>query len=400
MARKTFIVDIDLNQNELQNAVIQNVATAPVAAKPGQIWYNSQNKLLYYYDGTNNKPIGGYLAPATADTLGGVKIGTNVTVADDGTISIVDASQSVKGVIRVATDAEVEAGTSTVLAINPKQLAAIKAISEGKISLTDLSSSSSQLVYDSTTGQFSLKVDTDVTEDSANLITSGAVKKAINAELVGALKYEGPWTITGATDYSGIALPVKKGYMYLCQGDGPVTIGGIEWNAGDYLVIDEDVAVGGTITKVSKIDNTESADIVRLNATQTITNKTIDADANTIKNIKVDNFKQGVVQTTVRDSATATDTSLATEKAIRTAIDAVKSGTKKVVTNAELVPSSGIATWQITNDVAEDCIVSVKKVADGEEVMVDVTYGEADITLKINTTTTVPAGTYKATIIG
>lgn len=399
MARKTFIVDIDLNQNELQNAVIQNVATPPATAKPGQIWYNSQNKLLYYYDGTNNKPIG-YLAPATADTLGGVKIGANVIVADDGTISVKDATQAVKGVIRVATDAEVETGTSTVLAINPKQLAALKAIVDGKIGLTALSSTSSQLVYDSTTGQFSLKVDTDVTENSANLITSGAVKKAINAELVGALKYEGTWTITGATDYSGIALPVKKGYMYLCQGEGPVTVGGIEWNAGDYLVIDEDVAVGGTITNVSKIDNTESADIVRLNATQTITNKTIDADANTIKNIKVDNFKSGVVQTTVRDSATATDTSLATEKAIRTAIDTVKTGMKKVVTNAELVPSSGIATWHITNDVAADCIISVKKVADGEEVMVDVTYGEADITLKINATTTIPAGTYKATIIG
>lgn len=399
MARKTFIVDIDLNQNELQNVVIQNVAAAPATAKPGQIWYNSQNKLLYYYDGTNNKPIG-YLAPATADTLGGVKIGANVIVADDGTISIADATQSTKGVIRVATDVEVEAGSSTILAINPKQLAALKAIVDGKIELTDLSSTSSQLVYDSTTGQFSLKVDTDVTEDSTNLITSGAVRKAISAELVGALKYEGTWTITGATDYSGIALPVKKGYMYLCQGEGPVVIGDIEWNVGDYLIINEDVATGGTITNVSKVDNTESADIVRLNATQTITNKTIDADKNTISNIEVDNFKTGVVQTTVRDSTTATDTTLATEKAIRTAIDTAKSGMKKVVTNPELVPSAGIATWHITNDISTDCIISVKEVADGEEVMVDVTYGEADITLKINATTTIPAGTYKATIIG
>ena len=34
--------------------------------------------------------------------------------------------------------------------------------------------------------------------------------------------------------------------------------------------------------KVEKVDNTEAADIVRLNATQTLTNKTIDADDNTI----------------------------------------------------------------------------------------------------------------------
>ena len=47
---------------------------------------------------------------------------------------------------------------------------------------------------------------------------------------------------------------------------------------GDFLIVNEDVAAGGTLTNVTKIDNTEASDIVRLDATQTLTNKTIDAD--------------------------------------------------------------------------------------------------------------------------
>lgn len=139
-----------------------------------------------------------------------------------------------------------------------------------------------------------------------------------STRIKGNIEYKGVWTATGQTNYSSIPLPVKSGFMYLVQGS--TTIGGIEWENGDYLIVNEDVAVGGTLTNVSKFDNTESNDIVRLNVAQTITNKTIDADNNTIRDLVTSNLKSGVLRTTVRGAAQATDTSMASEKAIATAL--------------------------------------------------------------------------------
>lgn len=139
MAKKV-LTDLDLNQNELQNTVIQNLASAPATPKAGQTYYNSTNNNFMGYNGTSWIALDAQgqvytfstgltessgtvtLNQATGSALGGVIVGSNISVSN-GTISVANASTSTKGVIEIATDTEASTGTSETLAVNPKQLA-------------------------------------------------------------------------------------------------------------------------------------------------------------------------------------------------------------------------------------------------------------------------------------
>lgn len=409
--------NIDLGGiGELRNANIQNLGVAPtINVRAGRFYFSTTDNTVYVWNGTSwidalsqgdyTFQNGVELVEGTRNVQVKVATGANagnitITAGENGVAaSVAEASTSTKGIIEIATDEEAASGVAELLAINPKQLAA--AIN-GLIKLTDLSidsGSTNYLGYDNTTGKFSAKVDTSVTSSSTNLVTSGAVAAAIGTALTGALIYQGTWTATSQTDYSSITLPVKKGYMYAVSGSA--TVSGVEWNAGDYLVINKDVAAGGTISAadVDKIDNTEASDIVRLNATQTLTNKTIDADDNTITDLTTSNLKSGVLQTSVRDTSTATDTAIPSEKAVATAL-ATKTN-KLVAQNGALTVSGGLCTWTISNTLGTaDVSVTLYEVSSNEVVYPDWVVTSSTITVKINAVADIAANTYKAVITG
>lgn len=104
-----YLTNIDLNQNQLQNAIIQPLSTAPSNPKLGQIYCNSTTSKIMWYNGSAWKVIGiivessatnghitvdgvdmtVYTLPiATDTTLGGIKVGTGLNITEDGTLNL------------------------------------------------------------------------------------------------------------------------------------------------------------------------------------------------------------------------------------------------------------------------------------------------------------------------
>lgn len=52
MNAQPFVVDIDLKQNSIKNAVIENLDNAPANPKEGQQFYDTVTHMLYYFNGT------------------------------------------------------------------------------------------------------------------------------------------------------------------------------------------------------------------------------------------------------------------------------------------------------------------------------------------------------------
>lgn len=89
----------------------------------------------------------------------------------------------------------------------------------------------------------------------------------------------------------------------------------------DSLTRDGELSHDSADNKLKVRLNADTKEIITDDQTQTLTNKTIDADNNTISNLEVDNLKAGVLDTDLT-SVSASDDTLPSAKAVKTYVDA------------------------------------------------------------------------------
>ena len=100
MAQK-FLTNIDLNKNELQNAKVQNLGTAPGSPATGQIYFNTSDNELYIYNGS------GWVSLQEQGDITGVTAGTGLSGGGTSGAVTVNFAPSGLSAVTVASDDKV-----------------------------------------------------------------------------------------------------------------------------------------------------------------------------------------------------------------------------------------------------------------------------------------------------
>ena len=124
MAAIPFLEAIDLSKNELQNAVIQRLATAPASPVTGQFYYNTTDNKAYIWNGTawtdmTSQGSGDVTQASASGASGRVKIsaGANKSIQDyagtAGLLKTTDANGTLATAV-AGTDYLTGASTNTL----------------------------------------------------------------------------------------------------------------------------------------------------------------------------------------------------------------------------------------------------------------------------------------------
>lgn len=267
------LVNLDLSKNQILNVALQNLSSPPGSPVEGQVYYNTADKAIYYWDGTAWINISGDITAVVAGAgLTGGGTGGSVTLdvnVDNATIEVNADTVRVKDL--GITSAKLNDGAVTTIKIGANQ-----------VTLAKLAQIANNTVIGNTSGGSATPSEVIIVTDlasasSTTLATSAAIKSYIDTNVGNLGNLEGAWDASSGSfpvGSSPVAGTKAGDYWYVSVAG---TVGGVAFNIGDVIIAKVNAASTSTASdwiqlEVNRDQATETTLGVAEIATQTEVN--------------------------------------------------------------------------------------------------------------------------------
>jgi len=396
-----YLTSINLNKNELQNAVIQNLATAPTGASKGQIYYDTTTNRFNFWNGTlwidvSEQYIHPTFTPRSIDTSG-VEVFDVAEVNSEGHITnltkrtLPTVTQSNPGVMSAADKIKLDDIESE--AKDDQTGAEIKSLYEGEANTNAFTDAEQTKLSGITAGA----------TDNVGTVTSVGLSAPLGLTVTGS-----PITVSGL-----LALTFTAGYSIpttVKQGNWDAAFGWGDHDAVGYLTAETDTLDSVTGRGASTTNSITVGGLV-VNGDATITGTLL------TKNAQEVNIGDAVILLNAEEVGAPTENAgIEIERGTSANVSILwdETGDFFKLTNngtdfhaisrkfAQNITGTAIdSSFTVTHNLnSTDVTVSIKEATTGELVMADVVITNADAITVILNPLIANGKVYRITVIG